>query len=69
MSLVMLNQYCQAAMNEKCIWFLGDIFGQNSPNLHDSYYTVLPYCISRHTVVCHAAQEVGAPHREYQDTW
>ena len=28
----------------------------------DLYYTV-----SRHTVVCRAAQEAGAPHREYID--
>ena len=25
----------------------------------------LPLGRSRHTVVCHAAQEAGAPHREY----
>ena len=25
------------------------------------------YCISRHTIVCRAAQEAGAPHREYID--
>ena len=25
------------------------------------------HCISRYTVVCRAAQEAGAPHREYID--
>ena len=25
------------------------------------------YCKSRHTIVCRAAQEAGAPHREYID--
>ena len=29
------------------------------------YGIVLVHTISRHTVVCHAAQEAGAPHREY----
>ena len=33
-----------------------------------SEYTVANLvCVSRHTVVCRAAQEAGAPHREYID--
>ena len=31
------------------------------------YYTMYDNQISRHTIVCHAAQEAGAPHRGYQD--
>ena len=26
-------------------FFLSDILGQEGPNLHDSYYTVLPYAV------------------------
>ena len=28
-------------------------------------FVLLPFALSRHTVVCRAAQEVGAPHHEY----
>ena len=31
------------------------------------FYMHLVYVQSRHTVVCRAAQEAGAPHREYID--
>ena len=30
-------------------------------------HSQVSYIISRHTVVCRAAQEAGAPHREYID--
>ena len=44
----MPNQYCH----------LGDIFGQGSPNFHDPYYTVLPYCMIRNVSLVDA-KEVG----------
>ena len=39
--LAMPNQYCPAVIKDK----IEVIFGQESPNLYDPYYTVLPYCM------------------------
>ena len=40
--LVMPNQYRQTVMKESEAGFFGE---HESPNLHDPYYTVLPYCM------------------------
>ena len=39
----------------------------NTLNISDLSINVQIIYISRHTVVCRAAQEAGAPHREYID--
>jgi len=43
--LAIPNQCCKTVVLEMWGWFWGDIFGQNTPNLHDPYYTVLLYCM------------------------
>ena len=39
------------------------VYIEDKPTLTHVYTNL--FTVSRHTVVCRAAQEVGAPHREY----
>ena len=39
----------------------------NSVESYNCVTVGIPAHISRHTIVCRAAQEAGAPHREYID--
>ena len=45
----------------------GDKEGESAPNLLYPIYSRVIHTLSRHTIVCRAAQEAGAPHREYID--
>ena len=42
-----------------------ECYVQPRPDVLSSKIIIIIIFISRHTVVCRAAQEAGAPHREY----
>ena len=44
-SSIVCNQYCEGIMKVLWVWFLINNFWWENPNLHDPYYTVLPYCM------------------------
>ena len=51
-------------------WIIGEACANKLRHMHSAHVTKLiaaEHTRSRHTVVCRAAQEAGAPHREYID--
>ena len=58
----MPSEYCGKQQSEFCIWPLGRLRTTEA-----SFGAEITTVGSRHTVVCRAAQEAGAPHREYID--
>ena len=49
-----------------CIWYSWSYMVYNM-QVNRLFFVFLVNYISRHTIVCRAAQEAGAPHREHID--
>ena len=43
LGLAMPNQYCHVVRKLILGWFVGEVFGQETPNLNDPYIIVLLY--------------------------